>query len=150
MAFLTREAIHLAPLLARVQSPSRGGVATFLGLVRNHHAGRTVTGLGYSAYEPMAEAVCGEIVAEAEARWPVRIALLHRLGELVIGDASVAVVAAGDHRDEAFEACRYVIEELKRRVPIWKRESFADGSGAWVDPTEEAGTTGEREGPAPW
>ena len=78
-----------------------------------------------------------KIVAEAERKWPVRVAIRHRLGELAIGDTAVVVVAAGGHRDEAFAACRYAIEEIKRRVPIWKLERYADGSTAWVDPTRE-------------
>jgi molybdopterin synthase catalytic subunit len=133
--FLTDQPIELAPLLAAVQAPDRGGVATFLGLVRNHHGGRAVLRLEYSAYGPMAESECGRIVAEAEARWQVAIALRHRVGSLAIGDTAVAVVAASAHRDEAFTACRYVIEEVKRRVPVWKREFYADGTVAWVDPT---------------
>jgi molybdopterin synthase catalytic subunit len=133
--FVTDQPIDLAPLLAAVQAPDRGGVATFLGLVRNHHGGRAVLRLDYSAYGPMAEAECGRIVAEAEARWRVAVALRHRVGSLAIGDTAVAVVAASAHRDEAFTACRYVIEEVKRRVPVWKREFYADGTVAWVDPT---------------
>jgi molybdopterin synthase catalytic subunit len=121
-------------------APERGGVATFLGLVRNQHGGRAVTGLEYSAYEPMAEAVCRELIAEAESTWPVRAALSHRLGHLEIGDAAVAIAVAGPHRDEAFAACRHLIEELKRRVPIWKRESYSDGTEAWVEPTQEMGS----------
>jgi molybdopterin synthase catalytic subunit len=133
--FISDQPIDLAPLLAAVQAPDRGGVATFLGLVRNHHGGRAVLRLDYSAYGPMAEAECGRIVAEAEARWRVAVALRHRVGSLAIGDTAVAVVAASAHRDEAFLACRYVIEEVKRRVPVWKREFYADGTVAWVDPT---------------
>ncbi|HET9274565.1 MAG TPA: molybdenum cofactor biosynthesis protein MoaE, partial [Gemmatimonadales bacterium] len=78
------------------------------------------------------EAECARIVSEAEARWPVRIALEHRIGSLEIGDAAVAIAAAGAHRDEAFAACRFVIEEVKRRVPIWKKEFYADGTVEWV------------------
>jgi molybdopterin synthase catalytic subunit len=133
--FLTDRPIDLAALLRAVESPERGGVASFLGLVRNHHAGREVLRLDYSAYGPMAEAECARIVAEAESRWQVAIALRHRVGSLAIGDAAVAVVAASAHRDEAFAACRHVIEEVKRRVPVWKREYYADGTVAWVDPT---------------
>jgi molybdopterin synthase catalytic subunit len=133
--FVTDQPIDLAPLLAAVQAPDRGGVATFLGLVRNHHGGRAVLRLDYSAYGPMAEAECGRIVAEAEARWRVGVALQHRVGSLAIGDTAVAIVAASAHRDEAFTACRYLIEEVKRRVPVWKREFYADGTVAWVDPT---------------
>jgi molybdopterin synthase catalytic subunit len=84
----------------------------------------------------MAEAECGRIVAEAEIRWPVQVALEHRIGTLEVGELAVAVVVAGAHREEAFAACRHVIEELKRRVPIWKREHFADGGLDWVGPAE--------------
>jgi molybdopterin synthase catalytic subunit len=140
MAHLTSEPITVDPLIQAVLSPSRGGVATFLGIVRDHHAGQSVVELDYEAYGPMAEAECSRIVAEAEAKWPVRVAVQHRVGRLVIGDTAVAIAAAGAHRDEAFEACRYVIEELKRRVPIWKRERYSDGSEAWVDPTAPGGT----------
>jgi molybdopterin synthase catalytic subunit len=80
----------------------------------------------------MAEAECARIVAEAEERWPVRIVLAHRIGALEIGDAAVAIAAGAAHRDEAFAACRFVIEEVKRRVPIWKKEFYADGAVEWV------------------
>ncbi len=135
-------------LIAEVQSPDRGGIASFLGTVRNHHGGRAVLRLEYTAYAPMVQTECALIVAEAEARWPVRIALRHRLGRLEIGDAAVAVVAASAHRDEAFVACRYVIEELKVRVPIWKREVYADGTVSWVEPSrgQEAGKRGGMDG----
>jgi molybdopterin synthase catalytic subunit len=140
LAFLTSEPIDAGTLLALVQAPERGGVASFLGTVRNHHAGRDVVRLEYSAYVPMAEAECGLIVAEAESRWDVAVALRHRIGQLEIGDTAVAIAAASAHRDEAFLACRYVIEEVKRRVPIWKREVYADGSVEWVG----SGTAGQR------
>jgi len=132
---LQHSALDLEQLIARVSGPERGGVVTFLGMVRNHQDGRSVLRLEYSAYEAMAEAECARIVAEAEARGPARVALVHRLGVLAIGDTAVAIAAAAAHRTEAFEACRYVIEELKRRVPIWKKECYADGTVAWVDPT---------------
>ena len=135
MSFLTDRPIDLAALHAAVQGPERGGVAAFVGLVRDHHQGRVVLRLDYSAYGPMAEAECARIVAEAEARWQVAVALQHRIGALAIGDAAVAVVAASAHRDEAFAACRFLIEEVKRRVPVWKREYYADGTVAWVDAT---------------
>ena len=140
MTYLTPDPIRLEALIESVLSPSRGGVATFLGIVRDHHAGRAVVELSYEAYGPMAEAECARIVTEAEARWPVQVAVRHRVGKLVIGDTAVAIAVAGAHRAEAFEACRYVIEELKRRVPIWKRERYHDGSEAWVDPSAPGGT----------
>lgn len=133
MEFLTRTSISLDALCREVAAPECGGLATFQGLVRNHHEGKAVLGIEYSAYEEMAESVCESIVAEARARWPVRVALLHRLGELEVGDVAVAIAAAGAHRDEVFAACRYVIEEVKRRVPIWKRERFVDGTVEWVE-----------------
>ncbi|MEP7176772.1 MAG: molybdenum cofactor biosynthesis protein MoaE [Gemmatimonadales bacterium] len=133
--YLTDQPVDLGSLFAAVQSPERGGVASFVGLVRDHHGGRAVLRLDYSAYGPMVEAECGRIVAEAESRWPVAVALRHRTGSLAIGEAAVAVVAASAHREDAFAACRYVIEEVKRRVPVWKREHYADGTVTWVDPT---------------
>ena len=136
--YLTESPLDLGELLTSVQSPERGGVASFLGTVRNHHGGREVLGLEYSAYGPMVEAECARIVAEAESRWQVSVALRHRIGRLEIGDAAVAVAAAAAHRDEAFVACRHVIEELKRRVPIWKREVFADGTVDWVDSSADS------------
>jgi molybdopterin synthase catalytic subunit len=132
MAFLSATPLDLTALIARVESPARGAVATFLGLVRDHHGGRAVQRLEYSAYAPMVEEECGRIVAEAETRWPVRVALEHRMGGLEIGDAAVAIAAGAAHRDEAFAACRFVIEEVKRRVPIWKKEYYADGTVEWV------------------
>lgn len=143
MSFLTPLPIQLDGLIAEVAGPDRGGVASFLGTVRDHHQGRAVRGLEYTAYDQMAEEVCREILGEAAARWPVRVTLRHRLGDLGIGDVAVAVVAAGGHRDEAFGACRYVIEELKRRVPIWKRETFVDGTVDWVNASQQATGSGQ-------
>jgi molybdopterin synthase catalytic subunit len=137
--FLTERPIDVDLLVERVQSEERGGVVVFLGTVRNHHDGREVERLEYSAYAPMAEAECGRIVAEAERTWGVAVAVEHRIGALGVGDVSVAVAVAAPHRDEAFAACRFVIDELKGRVPIWKREHYADGSVAWVDPTAPGG-----------
>jgi molybdopterin synthase catalytic subunit len=140
MPFLSLEPLSLEALLGEVDAPAHGAACSFLGVVRDHHAGRPVTRLEYQAYGAMAEAECGRIVAEAERRWPCRVALRHRIGALSIGDAAVAIAVGSSHRAEAFEACRFVIEELKRRVPIWKRETYADGSEAWVDPTAPGGT----------
>ncbi len=142
--YLTSDPIELESLLAQVQSPRHGGIASFLGAVRDHQAGRSVVRLEYSAYQPMAEAECARIVREAEAQWDCAVALKHRIGTLHIGDVAVAIIAASAHRDEAFAACRYVIEEVKRRVPIWKREVFVDGSVEWVG-SGEAGKRGSGE-----
>lgn len=139
MSFLTSQPLDVTTLAASVHAPEAGAVATFVGLVRNHHAGRQVVSLGYSAYGQMAEKVCADVCREAEARWNVKIALAHRIGELAIGDAAVAIAVASSHRDASFEACRWVIDETKRRVPIWKHERYADGTAAWVDPTAPSG-----------
>lgn len=135
MTHLVHHPILLDPLVAGVLSASNGAAASFLGLVRDHHQGRAVERLMYSAYEPMAEAEIERIVSEAESRWGAAVAVQHRLGTLEVGDVAVAIVAATPHRAAAFEACRYVIEELKRRVPIWKKEQYVDGTADWVDPT---------------
>ncbi len=135
MTCLRREPIDVPRLLAAVVTDQRGGVASFVGLVRNHQDGRPVLRLEYHAYEPMAEAECDRILAEARSRWPVGVTLEHRLGSLAIGDVAVAVAAAGDHRGESFDACRWIIEQVKHRVPIWKKEFYADGTVGWVDPT---------------
>ena len=147
MPFLTDLALVVDDLVAEVAGPARGAVVTFVGVVRDHHAGRSVLRLEYSAYPGMAESECRAVVEEAERRWPVAIALRHRIGQLAVGDAAVAVVVAAAHRDVAFEACRSVIDEVKRRVPIWKKEHYADGSVAWVDPTAPGGTV-PAEGPS--
>jgi molybdopterin synthase catalytic subunit len=142
VAFLREAPLDLAELMAEVAAPDRGGVAAFVGTVRDHHQGRTVLELEYSAYGAMAEAECRRIVEETERQWPVRVALRHRIGVLAIGDAAVAIAVAGAHRDEAFAACRHVIEEVKRRVPIWKRERYADGAVEWVGAGAAADLTG--------
>lgn len=134
MPLLTTNPLDIGILIAEVVGPERGAVATFLGLVRDHHEGRGVLRLEYSAYPEMAEAEASRILGEAMERWPARISARHRTGALEVGEAAVAVAAAGAHRGEAFEACRYVIEELKSRVPIWKKEFYADGSVGWVEP----------------
>lgn len=133
---LVSEPIDIAALLARVSSPTVGAVASFLGTVRNVNDNRAVTGIEYSAYEEMAEREMRAIVSEAAAQVdgvPPMIAIEHRLGELSLGDISVAIAVSHARRAPALDACRYVIEQLKKRVPIWKREHYADGSRAWVD-----------------
>ena len=136
MNILTESPIRLDPLIDQVRSPDRGGIAIFLGLVRDHHQGKGVLGLDYSAYGPMAEEVTRQIMKEAKGLgFGAEVVVQHRVGALTIGDTAVAVVAASAHRAEAFDACRYVIEELKKRVPVWKKEMYVDGTVEWVDPT---------------
>lgn len=134
MPFITRSTIAVTDLLASVQSPERGGTAVFLGTVRRGPDDGPVARIEYTAYEPMLETEFGAIVTEAEARWPgARVAGAHRIGDVPLGEASIAVAAAAPHRAEALDACRYAIEEAKRRLPVWKREILADGSAAWRD-----------------
>lgn len=141
MRFLKDQPLDVRSVAHQVVSAERGGVVTFLGAVRNHHAGRAVLRLEYSAYGPMADAEFARIIEEAEGRWPAKVAAEHRVGTLEVGDVAVIVVAAAPHRDAAFDACRYVIEEIKRRVPIWKREHYVDGTAGWVDPTAASGVS---------
>ncbi len=139
MIHLVRQPIDVSALIGAVSAAGRGAIATFIGLVRDHHGGRGVVELEYSAYEPMANAAIGAILEEAAGRWPVSVGLRHRLGRLAIGDVAVAIAVGAGHRAEAFEACRFVIEAVKERVPIWKRERYADGTEAWVDPSASGG-----------
>ena len=131
MVRLTREAIDLAGLQAT--SPADGALCLFVGVVRNENAGRPVLHLEYEAYEDMALLEMEAIVVETRRRFPVtEVRLIHRLGRLEIGEASVAVAVTSGHRDEAFLACRFAIDTLKKTVPIWKKEFYADGA-VWLD-----------------
>jgi molybdopterin synthase catalytic subunit len=119
-----------------------GAVVTFLGLVRNHNAGRRVRYLEYEAFEPLALKTFERIVGEAQHRWPgIRLALHHRTGRLEVGEASVAIAAASAHRADAYAACRYAIERVKQIAPIWKREFF-EGGDVWIE-----GATADPEDP---
>jgi len=132
--------IALDPLIRRVQGQDTGALAIFLGTVRNVNEGRAVRGMEYEAYGAMAEAELRRVAREAVERVPgAAVAVEHRVGVLEIGDVSVAIVAAHPHRAPAFEAARHVIEELKRRVPIWKREHYVEGDWEWLDPTAPRG-----------
>ena len=148
---VTTARLDLQSLIALVTSPeeglpraeSSGAVATFVGLVRDHNAGRRVLFLEYEAYEALAVKALALIVGESREAWPdTRLAVHHRIGRLEIGEASVIIVAASPHRAHAFTACRYAIERVKQIVPIWKREHFDGGEvwleGATADPEDEA------------
>ena len=131
---LVRAPVDVAALLAAVADRACGATTLFLGTVRDVNDGRAVTGIEYSAYEPMALRELEAIADEVAARWPsVRIAIVHRLGTLALGEASVGIAVSHARRAPALEAQRFAIEELKRRVPVWKREHYADGRRAWVD-----------------
>jgi len=132
---LTREPISPGALLALVAAPDCGGTCLFLGTVRDAPEDDGVTAIEYTAYEAMATAELDRILSEAGKRWPsVRLAVRHRLGLVATEEASIGIAAAAPHRDEAFAACRFVIEAVKRRLPVWKKELRADGTTLWVDP----------------
>jgi molybdopterin synthase catalytic subunit len=132
--WLTDQAIDVARLVADVASAGSGGTVVFLGTVRRSEADGDVEAIEYSAYQEMADAELGRIVAEARAQWPeVRIALRHRTGLVPLGEASVVIAAAAPHRAEAYAASRFLIEETKRRAPIWKKERLATGAARWVE-----------------
>ena len=133
-AIVTR-ALDPIALLAEVAADAHGATVLFLGTVRDVNDDRAVIGIEYAAYVPMAERELGAIVSEAADRFGTpAIVVEHRLGTLALGEASVAIAVAHPRRAQAYEASRFVIEELKRRVPIWKREAYVDGTREWVDP----------------
>jgi molybdopterin synthase catalytic subunit len=140
LASLVRAPIDPMAMVRAVSSPANGAVLLFLGAVRQVNDGRGVTGIDYSAYEAMAQRELETIVAEAPARFDgADVAVQHRLGELGVEDVSVAIAVGHARRAAAYDVSRFVIEELKRRVPIWKREHYVDGTREWVDPTGRAG-----------
>lgn len=126
------ENVSVDEVLAAVRHPECGGIALFVGVVRDHDHGEAVTALDYSAHPSAAETlrrVCEEVAARHGA---TRIGAVHRTGHLEVGDTAVVVAVAARHRGEAFTACRDLIDTLKATVPIWKHQSFADGSDEWV------------------
>lgn len=130
---ITREPIDPARVLASVADDSAGGSVLFVGTVRNRSAGRHVRGLTYEVYREMAEKKMLEIEAQARKKWPVRkMAMVHRYGDLKVGEVSVAVAVSCEHRAEAFGACRYAIDSIKGALPIWKKEKVAGGGESWV------------------
>ena len=137
-AALVRRPIDPTGVLAEVQRAGNGASVLFIGTVREVNDGRAVTGMEYTAYETMAARELLLVVKEAAARFDMNdIVVEHRIGELEIGEASVVIAAAHPHRARAFEAARHVIEELKKRVPIWKLEHYVDGTREWVHPTAQ-------------
>jgi len=131
-AAITREPLDVAALAARVLDPGAGAWLSFVGTVRDSKQGRRVLGIEYEAYEPMAVRVLERIGREMCTQWPARAAVLvHRIGALAVGDASIAILVSTPHRGDGFAALRHGIEAVKRDLPIWKREQFEDGA-VWV------------------
>lgn len=133
---VTDRPIDLAAWRRRLDHPQAGGLVIFEGVVRDHHQGRAVRHLDYQGYAPLAVRTGQEILAAARARWPLLAALgCHRIGHLEIGEAAVWIGTAAAHRAEAFAACAWIMDEVKARVPVWKRETFADGTVEWSQGT---------------
>jgi molybdopterin synthase catalytic subunit len=126
--------IDVASLIESVSGPSRGAIALFLGTVRDHNRGRRVERIHYEAFAPMARKELASVCEEAvEAFGLAGVAAVHRTGTLAPGEASLVVAVASAHRDAAYRGSRWIVEEVKRRLPVWKREAYADGSEAWLD-----------------
>jgi len=137
MAELIHTPIEPGPLLAAAARPDCGALNVFLGTTRDHHDGRKVVRLAYEAYEPMALAALKKLEAATVERFDIETCLIvHRLGEVPLKEASVAVVIASAHRAAAFDASRWTMDELKRSVPIWKKEYYEEGDTAWVEGTK--------------
>ena len=140
---VTPAALDPAAVAAAIAGPRDGAVTTFVGVARDHNAGRRVLWLEYEAYAPLALKAFERIAAEAAARWAdARIAIHHRVGRVAIGEASIVIAAASPHRADAFSACRYAIERVKQIAPVWKHEHFEGGEvwieGAAADPSDDA------------
>ncbi len=141
MIQLTNNVIDYSALTESVRSSAAGAVVLFLGTVREMTDGRQTVALDYEGFPQMAEAKLEELLVEARLKWPIiEGAIAHRLGRLELGDVSVAVAVSTPHRQQAFEASKYLIDRLKAVVPIWKKENWADGSTAWVHPSVSAGS----------
>jgi molybdopterin synthase catalytic subunit len=129
---VTNQPIDLNELVRYVTDPEAGAIATFIGTTRNNNEGRKVIALDYEAYPEMAEKELTRIGDDANKQWPIcRMAIVHRLGPVQIGEASVIIVVSSAHRDAAFAASRFAIEEIKKTVPIWKKEVF-EGGEVWI------------------
>jgi molybdopterin synthase catalytic subunit len=134
MFAISDDSIGVDELRAQVMNPGSGGVCVFEGWVRNENDGRTVQRLEYEVYAPLAIKEGEKVIAEAKQRSPFLAAsCVHRSGLLEIGDCAVWVGVSAPHRDEAFKACRYIIDEIKVRLPIWKKEHYVDGNSGWVN-----------------
>jgi len=133
MLEVVREKIDVDKILQAVNDYGTGGMVIFVGRVRDHANGHPVVRMEYEGYEKMAKAELRKIATAMESRWPVKkIAIVHRLGMLELGEASVVIAVACAHREQAFAACQFAIDTLKKTIPIWKKEYSADGA-SWVD-----------------
>lgn len=135
MISLTHSPIDSAAVLAQVASNDAGAVVLFLGTTREFTKGRQTASLDYECYPQMAEAKLAELEAQAREKWPlIHVSIVHRLGRLELGEASIAIAVSSPHRQAAFEAGKWLIDTIKEDVPIWKQENWADGTSEWVHP----------------
>ena len=131
---ITSEPIVVMELIMQLQDPDCGAIATFSGTVREHNDGRKVTQLHYQSYKTLAMKEGNKILGEAKERFDIFNALcVHRVGDLNIGETAIWIGVNAGHRDAAFNACRYIIDETKTRVPIWKKEIYVDGDSGWLE-----------------
>jgi molybdopterin synthase catalytic subunit len=129
---VVRTPLDIQELIRYVTDPSAGAIATFIGTTRNNNEGRKVIALDYDAYPEMAEKELRRIGEDAKNKWKIeRMAIVHRIGPVQIAEASVIIAVSSAHRDDAFQACRFAIEEIKKTVPIWKKEVF-EGGEVWI------------------
>jgi molybdopterin synthase catalytic subunit len=133
MITITLEPINSCTLLKEIMDTSSGGTALFLGTVRDHNDSKTVLEIHYEIYKEMAEKYLAKIERDAKRKWKINNFLaIHRTGRLKVGEVSVAVAASAEHRNQAFEACKYGIDQIKTKVPIWKKEIYENGA-RWID-----------------
>ena len=133
--YITNDPLEDASIINLVSDNSHGATVLFKGITRNNTGDREVLFLEYEAYAPMAEKKMAEVAGEVREKWGIeRVAMIHRIGKLEIGEVSVAVGVASPHRKDGFEACKYAMDRLKQIVPIWKREVWTDGEEEWVKP----------------
>jgi len=131
--YLTKDSIEPARFVSAKTAPHCGGVDVFFGVIRDYNEGKSVKELFYDCYEPMAEKEIAKVIERAKSETGVHeIRVLHRIGRLRVGEVAVAIMASGAHRQEAFAACRQVIDEIKQDVPIWKKEVYEDSTHDWV------------------
>lgn len=136
MTTLSEQPLDLDALLAETEDPSAGALVVFSGTIRNHHDSKSVDRLSYSAYAPIAEKAIAEIEQEVKAKFGVsQCRIVHRIGDLEIGDIAIHCVVRSSHRGEAFEAAKYAIDTTKSRVPIWKQEHYSDGTSVFREGT---------------
>ena len=138
MIAITREPIDTEQMNRNAGHEECGAVLTFSGTVRNHHMGRKVIKLAYEAYDGMAESEMRKVVERAREQWPdvKKVQVVHRFGEMPVGTSSIYITVATPHRPEGFEALRYIIDQIKRDVPIWKKEFYQDGETDWLHPED--------------